>query len=364
MRNPRGGGYLARGKTSNSLRMTRSSFFGSPRYLPALFTAALGLVTACGQGQATSAASEGAGGGASGATTGSGGGGGGGSGGGGSLPAAMPLSIFDWNTRNFFDTTKNTADAGEIVLSFANYSAKRKAIGAEIAKLDADIVVLAEVENKAILDDLNATELGGAYVQTILFDGNDPRGIDVGMLTKIMPDSVVSHKDDVFVKAGTNGPQYHYSRDCLEVHFTFNQRSLIVLGVHFKAKAAPDDPDKRLAEAQHTRKLADDLQAKEPGAAIVILGDFNDTTDSAPYNAVLGAAPTLFADSAGAAPEGERYSYKYMGKLELIDHQMANPRLAGLLDPAQVVVDHGKGIDDGSQYASDHAPIKATYLVQ
>jgi endonuclease/exonuclease/phosphatase family metal-dependent hydrolase len=339
----------------------RSSFFGSRRLLPALATAALALITACGQG-GTSPTSSGAGGetgSTSGATTGTSGDGGGG----GNLPAAMPLAILDWNTHNFFDTKKNSPDPSETVLSVFNYNAKRKAIGAVIKNLDADIVVLAEVENLAILDDLNTTELDHAYAKTILIDGNDSRGIDIGMLTKLPPESVVSHKDDVFVKAGTNGPQYHYSRDCLEVHFTFNQRKLIVLGVHFKAKAAPDDPDKRLAEGQHTRAIADALQAKEPGAAIVVLGDFNDTTGSAPYNAVLGAAPTLFADSADAVPAAEHYSYDYQGKLELIDHQMANPRLAALIDPAQVLIAHGKGIDDGSQYASDHAPIKATYLV-
>jgi endonuclease/exonuclease/phosphatase family metal-dependent hydrolase len=339
--------------------MIRSSFFGSRRPLPALFTAALLLITACGQGGTTSSTSEGAGGGASGTTTGSGGEGGSG----GSDPTPVPLAILNWNTRNFFDTKKNSPDASETVLSLTNYTAKRKAIGAALKALDADIVMLAEIENQAIIDDLNKTELGSAYVKAVVIEGNDSRGIDVGMLSKIAPDSVVSHKEDIFVLAGTNGPQYRYSRDCLEAHFTFNQRRLIVLGVHFKAKATPDDPDKRLAEAQHTRKLADDLQAKEPGAAIVILGDFNDTTSSAPYNAVLGAAPTIFADSADSAPLGERYSYDYMGTLELIDHQMANPRLGAMLDHAQVVIKHGNGFDDGGQYASDHAPIKATYLV-
>ncbi len=342
--------------------MIRSSFFGSRRPLPALFTAALVLVTACGQDGTTSATSSGSGGeggetaSTSGTTTGSGGSG-------GSLPAPVPLAILNWNTRNFFDTKKNSPNASETILSLTNYNAKRKAIGAALKALDADIVVLAEIENQAILDDLNKTELGSAYVKAVVLEGNDSRGIDVGMLSKIAPDSVVSHKDDFFVKAGTNGPQYRYSRDCLEVHFTFNQRRVIVLGVHFKAKAAPDDPDKRLAEGQHTRKIADDLQAKEPDAAIVILGDFNDTPDSAPYAAVHGTAPNLFVDVADSAPAADRYSYDYMGKLELIDHQMSNPRLTALLDPTQVLIKHGKGFDDGSQYASDHAPIKATYLV-
>ena len=143
-----------------------------------------------------------------------------------------------------------------------------------------------------------------------------------------------------------------------------NQREIILLGVHFRAKGATDDPDKRLAEAQHSRQIADDLHAKTPGAGILILGDFNDTPGSLPYAAAVGAAPDLFVDSADAVPLADRYSYDYMGKLELIDHQMANPALAAMLDPGKVVLAHGPKIDDGSKFASDHSPLKATYLVR
>jgi endonuclease/exonuclease/phosphatase family metal-dependent hydrolase len=342
--------------------MPRSSFFGSRGPLAALFFApSLLLAAACGQGDTTSQSTTGAGGEPSQTTTTTGSGGAGG--GGGSVGPTAPLTIVDWNTHNYFDSKKDPTLIGEILLSAADYSQKRVTIGAELKALNGDIVILAEVENKAILDDLNTSELGGAYGTTYLIQGNDPRGIDVGLLSKITPDNIVSHKDDVFVKSGTNGPQYHYSRDCVEVHFTFNKRKLIVLGVHFKAKAAPDDPDKRLAEAQHTRKIADDLLAKQADAAILVLGDFNDTPGSAPYNAVAGAAPQLFVDSADAVTMAQRYSYNFSGKLELIDHQMANPALHAMLDPASVQLVHAKNVDDASKYASDHSPLKATYLV-
>ncbi len=339
--------------------MRSPSFFGSRGSFAVFFCAPLLLLAvACGQDGTTGQTTTGNGG-DTGATTSTGAGG---DGGGGAGPTA-PLTIVDWNTHNFFDTKKNPATMGEIILSAADYAKKRLTIGAAIKALNGDIVVLAEIENEAVLDDLNKVELGGVYGQTILMEGNDPRGINVGVLSKIAPDSVVSHKDDLFVLAGTNGPQYRYSRDCLELHFTFNKRAVIVLGVHFKAKVTPDDPDKRQAEGQHTRKIADDLHAKQPDAAIVVLGDFNDTPGSYAVAAVAGAAPELFVDVADSVPAAERYSYDYMGKLELIDHQMANPLLHGMLDPASVVLVHAKNVDDASKFASDHSPIKATYLV-
>jgi predicted extracellular nuclease len=349
--------------------MLPSSLLGSRRPLTALLIPPLLLLAvACGQ-EGTSGTSgtktTTRAGGDSGQTTAGGtttsGGGGDGSGGG---IARVPLSVVEWNTHNFFDNKTNPATPDETVLSASDYASKRKTIGAALKQLDADIVVLAEIENKAILDDLNASELGGAYSQRILIEGNDQRGIDVGVLSKIAPDSVVSHKDDVFVLAGTNGPQYRYARDCLEVHFTVNQREIILLGVHFRAKGATDDPDKRLAEAQHARQIADDLHAKKPGAGILILGDFNDTPGSPPCAAAVGAAPDLYVDSADAVPVADRYSYDYQGKLELIDHQMANPALAAMLDPKSVTLVHAAKIDDGSKFASDHSPLKATYLVR
>lgn len=339
--------------------MIRPSFFGSRRPLAALLlTPVLLLAVACGQ-DGTTGQTTGAGGDSGGTST----TGGGDGGNGGSVPA-VPLTIVDWNTHNFFDSKKNPATPSETVVSAADYAKKVSTIGAALKALNGDIVVLAEVENLAILDDLNKTALGSAYAQTILIEGNDTRGIDIGVLSKIAPDSVVSHKDDVFVLKGTNGPQYHFSRDVLEVHFTFNKRALIILGVHYKSKGPPDDKDKRTAEAQHTRKIADDLHALQPDAAILVTGDFNDTPGSAPCNAVVGAAPQLFVDSADSVASAERYSYDYMGKLELIDHQMANPTLHAMLDPTKVVLTHANNVDDGSKYASDHSPMTATYLVR
>lgn len=346
--------------------MLCSPFFAKQRRLAVpLLTPLLLLAAACGQVRIAAATSSGSGGDEATATSsGSGSGSTGGSGGSGGERAAVPLSIVDWNTHNFFDNKKNPATPGEILLSTNDYTTKRKTIGAALKSLDADIVVLAEVENLAILDDLNQSELGGAYANRTLIEGNDPRGIDIGVLAKSAPDSVVSHKDDVFVLAGTNGPQYHFARDCLELHFTVNQREIVLLGVHLKAKSPTDDKDKRLAEGQHVRKIADELHAKSPGAGILVLGDFNDTPDSPPLAAVAGAAPDLYVDSANAVPLGNRYSYDYQGALQLIDHQMANPRLAALLDPASVTLVHAAKVDDDSKYASDHSPLKATYLVR
>jgi hypothetical protein len=80
-----------------------------------------------------------------------------------------------------------------------------------------------------------------------------------------------------------------------------------------------------------------------------------------PYSAVIGAADAAYTNaSALALPESTRWTFDYMGDLELIDHQMSNPLLAGMLDKASIKIPHNIAVED----ASDHAPVVATYNVK
>jgi endonuclease/exonuclease/phosphatase family metal-dependent hydrolase len=181
------------------------------------------------------------------------------------------------------------------------------------------------------------------------------------VLSRLAFDRVVSHKADEFTEGGTASPVYHYSRDCLELHLTVNGRRVILLGVHFKAKAPPDDPQKRLAEGEHTRAIADALTAADPEAAVLVLGDFNDTPDSPAVAAIAGAAPSVYVDSAArVSPAEDAWSYEFQGTRQLIDHQLASPKLAALLVPGSVTITHAAA----QSAASDHAPVAATYRIE
>lgn len=293
----------------------------------------------------------------SGSTSSSGGGNGGGGGGMVVPNDPLPLRVLNWNVHNLENDKDDSGAPGETIVTTAEYTAHRKAVGIVLKQADPDIAVLPEVENLAVLDDLNKTELGGVYA-TSLIDGNDYRGVDIGVLSKLPIDSVVSHKSEPFTLNGTQGPNYYFSRDCPEIHIQFNGRKMVFLGAHFKAKSN-DDPVKRLAEAQRTRAIADGLAKEDPSRAIVILGDFNDTPDSPPYAAVIGNDPTKYTDATLMIPATDRWSYDFQGKLELIDFQMVNPVLAPMLDVQSVVIRHAADVDT----ASDHSPVIATYMV-
>src|SRR4051812_35378633 len=92
---------------------------------------------ACGQSGTSASASGSAGAGSGGA--------------GGQGPPPVPLVVLDWNTHNYFDTVNNGASQEE-VLSASDYQKKRQTIGGVIKAMNPDLVVLAEIENKGILD--------------------------------------------------------------------------------------------------------------------------------------------------------------------------------------------------------------------
>ncbi len=322
--------------------------------------ASIPLLVACGQDPETTTGSTTGTSSTTGSSTGGTGGGGG--------SAGTPLKIMDWNVHNFFDDKDDPAvpnataqTSGETVKSTAQYDAQRAAIATMIGTYDPDIIVFAEVENVGVLEDLNA-DLGDKYVDLQVPQGNDARGVHIAAMSKIAFTSVVSHKDDSFLLEGTAGPNYKFSRDAPEFHLTYAGRDIVLVGIHFRSKGPPDDADKRLAEAQHTRAIADGLTSANADLGLVILGDANDTPGSFPVNALVGADPDVYKDAPDSVPSPQRWTYDYQGTLELIDHQLSNKVLAPMLDEASVQIPDGHMIDD--QEVTDHSPIFAKYDIQ
>jgi len=279
---------------------------------------------------------------------------------GGSGGAGKPLKVLEWNCHNFFNDKNDSAAPDETVVTTSAYQQHLTDVASVIGMIDPDVAVLTEIENQAVLDDLN-TKLGNKYAERSLIDGNDPRGVDIASLSKISYSSVISHAADSFVLQGTQGPSYTFARDAVEYHFTFNGKPVVLIGVHFRSKGPPDDPNKRLAEAEKARSIADSITAKDPTTGIVVLGDYNDLPTSDPVKAVTGKAPDIYTDAASFVAAADQWSFNFMGtSKELIDHQMANPVATAWLDDASVTIVHSATVDD----ASDHSPVIATYLVK
>ncbi len=274
--------------------------------------------------------------------------------------APGPLRVVTWNTHDFYDDVAGNSPgcSGEVVESSAAYTQKLTGVSQQLGKLAGDVVMLEEIENAGVLDKLAAAPAIATlkYQYRTLLPGRDPCR-HVGFMSRYPIDGAVSHADDEFTRVDAPAAAYHFTRDCLEIHMTYRGVHLALLGVHFKSKTDPDDPDRRLAEAQRARQIADSVLLGDPSAYVFILGDFNDPEGSATALAVQnGQSGPQYTDAPSVLPQANRYTYVYQSQMSLIDHLFASPAPAGRLVSNAVTIPHGT-------MPSDHDPIAATYQV-
>jgi predicted extracellular nuclease len=161
--------------------------------------------------------------------------------------------------------------------------------GKVIKEVDADILAIIEAEDRIALlrfNDQLLKPIQATYKGVMLIDGNDERGIDVGLFTKrdSVVESIVSHVDDL------KGNNRIFSRDCPEytVRVGANKRLLILVN-HLKSKGfgnQADNDKRRKAQAQRVRDIYD--QRRSEGVDLIaVVGDFNDTPDSDPLKPLL-----------------------------------------------------------------------------
>ena len=126
----------------------------------------------------------------------------------------------------------------------------------------------------------------------MLIDGNDERGIDVGLLTRpgLTIESMVSHVDDM------EGGRQIFSRDCPEFTVQVNATTqVLVLVNHFKSKGfgtPAESTARRKAQAQQVRKIYN-LRKSQGISMIAVVGDLNDTPDSDPLKPLLSEGSDL-----------------------------------------------------------------------
>jgi endonuclease/exonuclease/phosphatase family metal-dependent hydrolase len=170
--------------------------------------------------------------------------------------------------------------------------------GRVIRDVSADILAVIEAEHRVALkqfSDYVIREVGGVpYDEVMVIDGNDERGIDVGLMTRagyrigVMRSHIHDLKPD---------GEPIYSRDCPEyaVH-TPSGETIWVIPNHFKSKFGGDNPvarAKREAQATRTAEIYRGLRSAGHDN-VVVLGDLNDTPDSEPLQPLL--AGTDLAD--------------------------------------------------------------------
>lgn len=158
-----------------------------------------------------------------------------------------------------------------------------------IRTVNADVIGLVEAESRPSLirfHDQIMKPGGITYEHIMLIDGNDERGIDVGIMTRggFDIESMRSHVDDA-----ANGNRI-FSRDCAEYHIkTPSGQDLFVLVNHFKSKgfgSQASSNKKRMAQADRVKAIYNGL-VQQGAKNVAVIGDFNDTPNSNPLAPLL-----------------------------------------------------------------------------
>jgi predicted extracellular nuclease len=202
-----------------------------------------------------------------------------------------------------------------------------------INEVDADIVGVVEAENRIALRDFGTIlrAVGATpYKQVMVIDGNDDRGIDVGIMTKSGYEitGIRSHVED------TDDRGTIFSRDCPEYTITTsNGRRLVVLVNHLKSKgyARPrESPDqKRTRQAKRVAQIYARLR-QDGETRIAIVGDFNDFKGSAPLEPLLKNTDLRdISDHNGFDDEGLPGTYGRQGIKDKFDYILLSPELFG-----------------------------------
>lgn len=160
-----------------------------------------------------------------------------------------------------------------------------------IHDLKADVLAVVEAESRPVLEQFNQQILkavgGQPHRHVMVIDGNDIRGIDVGLMTgNNHPIGLMrSHVDDRDSKGNAI-----FSRDCPEYAIQLpSGQTLWVLVNHLKSKgygSKTASDRKRKAQANRIKDIYE-ARVAAGDALVAIVGDLNDTPDSDPLAPLL-----------------------------------------------------------------------------
>ncbi len=146
---------------------------------------------------------------------------------------------------------------------------------------DPDVICLMEVENMSALEKFHDGYLrrfsGRDYRYQYLIHGNDKRGINVAVLSRVKIESVASHQN----ATAPGSSKRVFKRDCLEVRLEKNNKTIPIFVCHFKSMMGgrkETRPD-REAESAAVVKIINDKYDDPAKSDWLIVGDLNDYTE-------------------------------------------------------------------------------------
>jgi endonuclease/exonuclease/phosphatase family metal-dependent hydrolase len=179
-----------------------------------------------------------------------------------------------------------------------------------------------------------------------LIDGNDSRGIDVGLYSKL---EIVNVRTNIFDGPGNSRT---FPRDCLEVEVRSESgESVFILVNHFTSKWGTNSAATDQRRGRQANRVSEILDERYDliNQYVVVAGDLNDTPDRPPLQPLL-AKPNLHDVLKEQFPHepAKRWTYHFESN-EQIDYILVSEKLKGCLTGAGV---ERRGMDDVDEYSN------------
>jgi endonuclease/exonuclease/phosphatase family metal-dependent hydrolase len=284
------------------------------------------------------------------------------------LLQAESFRVATFNLENYLDEPTQTRSA-----KAAEAKAKVRDC---ILKLKPDVLALQEIGTVRALEELR-TSLSKAGLDLSYWEhvaGADTN-VHVAILSRFPFTARRPRTNDNFLLGGR---RFRVSRGFGEVDIQVNTNySFTLITAHLKSKRPipqADEAELRLEEAKLLREEIDARLAAKPNVNLVVLGDFNDTKDSASTKAVIGRGRHKLVDTrpaeqngddaAGSTLEARKVTWThYYGKEDTysrIDYILLSPGMARewITNESYVLRMPNWGI------ASDHRPLVVTLGAQ
>lgn len=165
-------------------------------------------------------------------------------------------------------------------------------IGFDVTNNSPEIIGVAEVENKEVLEDLvNDSLLLEKNYGIVHFDSPDARGIDVALLYQkktFTPLFTSKHELKIY---DDETRKRVYTRDQLLVSGNLDGELIHIIVNHWPSRRGGEERSrpKRIAAAKISKHLVDSLQVIDPYAKIFIMGDLNDNPTNVSIKKTLNA---------------------------------------------------------------------------
>lgn len=245
-----------------------------------------------------------------------------------------------WNIENYFDSfTDSTSNYtefnydGDRHWNYDKYESKRTAIYKTIIAMGEwqplSILGLAEIENEFVLRDLLAnTPLKSMGYRIVHYESDDNRGIDVGLLYHPSQFEVLFSKKMII--RDKENPDFR-TRDILYVKGLMGYDTLHVFINHWPSRyrGYMNSEPLRLLASGILKNATDSICLLNSGAAILIMGDFNDRAENESVRRLSNEdfSCQLFLLSLNCSNKDVKGTIKYQGKWDYFDHILVSKKL-------------------------------------